>query len=117
MHYRIDVECFLCSVAEFFDVPVTQVQVWIQPEPKPDPAPIDEADSDQTIGRKQPIPNDRNDQPQVAKAAKTITGINQQNKHAKQEQTLLQQGVVAAQAGNGKDQSTLRRELQNIGIF
>ena len=116
MHYRIDVERFIRCVSDFLDVPATQVEAWIQPEPYPDPAPINEADSDQTIGRKQPVPNDRNDQSEMAETARSITGISKQDQHLQQKQTIQQPTVVVEQVDTETDQAKLLCELEDIGI-
>ena len=116
MHYRINVQYFLCCVADFLDVPTTQVRAWIQPDLTPDSAPVEEPDSDQTIGRNQPIPDGPNDQTKVAETAKTITGIYQQDLPPQYEQTTQQQTVVVEQVDNEIDRSKLQRELEAIGI-
>ena len=116
MHYRIDVECFLRCVSDFLGVPVTQLQIWIQPVPNPDPAPAHEAESDETIGRKQPVQDGRNDQLQVVETAKTITGIYKQDRQSQQEQTTQQHAVVVDQGGIEADRSKLQSALELIGI-
>ena len=116
MHYRIDVEHFLDCVAIFFDVPVTQVRAWVQPEPASDSVPINEADSNQTIGRKQPNQDGRKDQSEMAETAKTITGIYQQDQQSQQKQSTQQQAVVVDQTGSESDRSRLQHELAAIGI-
>ena len=113
---RINPEQFLVRIAEFLDMPAKQVHAWIRPEPNSDSARIDEADSDQTIGRKQPVQDSRNDQSQVAETAKTITGIYQQDQHSLQRQTTQQQAVVVDPADGEADRSKLQHELETIGI-
>jgi hypothetical protein len=119
MHYRLDLNRFVQCVAHSFDLPMNQIQGWMQDLGRCyNPSQL--AETTASNGPKQPNGNGKNDPSHWAETTQSITTTTRQNhQHQDYQDNKQQRPDVVVDDSNPNDSDTveeIRRDFEALGI-